>query len=60
MSNHVASCRDEQLAEKFNQFSVLYDKSCSTIHAKMSQMILSLKVVSAEKFVPEAAVEMCS
>ena len=34
MSNKRASCRDEELAEKVNQFPVLYDKSHSHFHRK--------------------------
>ena len=72
MSNEMAPCRDQELAENVYQFAVavLYDKSyphfhredIKVMHDKKSQMILSLKMVSAEKldlFIPKAAVEIC-
>ena len=34
MSNETASCRDEELAKKVNQFPVLYHKSHSHSHRR--------------------------
>ena len=34
MSNEIASCRDDELAEKVNQFPVLYDKCHSNFHKR--------------------------
>ena len=68
-SNKMASCKDEELAEKVNQFPVLYDKSHSHFHRKdmksntWQKVADDLEMVSAEKFnlfVPETAVKMCS